>query len=126
MTATFVHRIAILNITISSAETGFSWSGDPFPQTCRGVCTFLPQKMERTTFSKVHSVFHSAREYLSPILKDSKFRETGAITPEEFVIAGDLLVLKCVIPSFNGSLHGRGPVEILPWPRIICLVTSNT
>ena len=60
--------------------------------------------MERTTFSKVHSVFHSAREYLAPVLKDSKFRETGCITPEEFVIAGDLLVLKCPTWQWSGGV----------------------
>lgn len=51
--------------------------------------------MQRSTLSAVTSVFHSAREYLSPLLQESKFREHGVLTPEEFVAAGDYLCYKC-------------------------------
>jgi ubiquitin-like-conjugating enzyme ATG3 len=56
---------------------------------------------QRTSFSKIHSIFHSAREYLSPILKESKFKATGLLTPDEFVAAGDFLVTKC--PTWQWS-----------------------
>ncbi|KAI9291910.1 hypothetical protein K502DRAFT_320575 [Neoconidiobolus thromboides FSU 785] len=39
-------------------------------------------------------MFHGVREYLNPLLKDSKFIEEGVLTPEEFVAAGDYLVFK--------------------------------
>lgn len=38
--------------------------------------------------------FWAVRDYLSPVLRDSKFKETGRLTPEEFVAAGDFLVYK--------------------------------
>ncbi|KAJ3294497.1 E2-like enzyme [Borealophlyctis nickersoniae] len=48
-----------------------------------------------STYNTLHAIFHSAREYLNPILKNSKFQDTGVLTPEEFVAAGDFLVYKC-------------------------------
>lgn len=43
----------------------------------------------------------SVAEYFTPVLKQSKFRQTGVITPEEFVIAGDHLVHHC--PTWSWS-----------------------
>ncbi|KAF8070075.1 putative E2-like enzyme [Lyophyllum atratum] len=42
----------------------------------------------------IQSHFWSVRDYLSPVLKESKFKEHGRITPEEFVAAGDFLAYK--------------------------------
>ncbi|RKO94938.1 hypothetical protein CAUPRSCDRAFT_10187 [Caulochytrium protostelioides] len=41
--------------------------------------------------NSVRSMLHPLREYLNPLLKASKFRETGVLTPEEFIAAGDFL-----------------------------------
>lgn len=43
----------------------------------------------------------SVAEYFTPILKESKFKKTGVLTPEEFVIAGDHLVHQC--PTWSWS-----------------------
>ncbi|KAJ1654992.1 E2-like enzyme [Dispira simplex] len=57
--------------------------------------------------SSVHSIFHGIREYLNPVLKNSKFKETGVLTPEEFVVAGDYLVYKCPTWSWAGGIPGK-------------------
>ena len=40
-------------------------------------------------------LFRNTREFLTPVLKESAFTEKGVLTPEEFVRAGDQLILKC-------------------------------
>ncbi|KAL0956765.1 hypothetical protein HGRIS_002885 [Hohenbuehelia grisea] len=42
----------------------------------------------------IQQQYWSIRDYLAPVLKESKFKEHGRITPEEFVAAGDFLVYK--------------------------------
>ncbi|KAI8848538.1 autophagocytosis associated protein [Chytridium lagenaria] len=58
-------------------------------------------------YQRGFAIFHSFREYLNPLLKNSKFRETGVLTPEEFVAAGDFLVYKCPTWQWSGGLPAK-------------------
>ena len=57
----------------------------------------------QTAFNKAKSIGLGIAESVTPVLKESKFRETGVITPEEFVVAGDHLVLHCPTWSWSGG-----------------------
>ncbi|KAJ3100164.1 E2-like enzyme [Phlyctochytrium planicorne] len=59
--------------------------------------------MTSEAYNRGFALFHSFREYLNPLLKNSKFRETGVLTPEEFVAAGDFLVYKCPTWQWAGG-----------------------
>eukprot|EP01134_Creolimax_fragrantissima_P000866 CFRG0866T1 len=71
----------------------------------------------------MQSFLHSLGESITPVLKSSKFKETGVLTPEEFVAAGDFLVFKCPTWSWSaGDDSKRRPY--LPASKQF-LVTKN-
>ncbi|KAK4475375.1 hypothetical protein MN116_002437 [Schistosoma mekongi] len=51
-------------------------------------------------------------EYVTPVLKTTKFRETGVITPDEFVAAGDFLVYHC--PTWQWAIGDKPARPYLP------------
>lgn len=48
-------------------------------------------------------LFRNTREWITPVLHESAFTERGVLTPEEFVRAGDQLILKCPTWSWQSG-----------------------
>uniref|UniRef100_A0A2M4BTJ9 Ubiquitin-like-conjugating enzyme ATG3 n=1 Tax=Anopheles marajoara TaxID=58244 RepID=A0A2M4BTJ9_9DIPT len=62
-------------------------------------------------------------EYLTPVLKESKFRETGVLTPEEFIAAGDHLTHHC--PTWSWAVGDDSKIKpYLPKDKQF-LITRN-
>lgn len=69
-------------------------------------------------------VVASARESMAPVLKESAFHERGVLTPDEFVLAGDLLVTRCPTWQWCGAPDPAVRVPYLPEGKQY-LVTRN-
>lgn len=73
--------------------------------------------------NSLQTVFYSVREYLAPVIKDSRFKETGVLTPDEFVAAGDFLAFKCPTWQWESGVEAKRR-DFLPTDRQF-LVTRN-
>eukprot|EP01120_Amphizonella_sp_Union-15-10_P008258 TRINITY_DN2935_c0_g1_i1.p1 TRINITY_DN2935_c0_g1~~TRINITY_DN2935_c0_g1_i1.p1 ORF type:complete len:294 (+),score=69.55 TRINITY_DN2935_c0_g1_i1:34-915(+) len=73
--------------------------------------------------NSVHKAYITTANSVIGPLKDSKFLEEGVLTPEEFVLAGDLLVQKCATWSWSTGDEKRA-VKYLPLDKQF-LITKN-
>lgn len=62
----------------------------------------------------VHQTWSTWRDWITPVSHTSTFRETGKITPEEFVLAGDYLVYKFPTWSWADASTPAQRVSYLP------------
>jgi ubiquitin-like-conjugating enzyme ATG3 len=65
----------------------------------------------------------SAADYVTPVLASSQFREKGVLTPEEFVAAGDMLVLRCPTWAWQAGDPAKARPFLPPGKQF--LVTRN-
>lgn len=72
----------------------------------------------------IYSTVNTLRDRYTPVTHTSTFRQTGQITPEEFVAAGDYLVYKFPTWSWGDADDESRRVSYLP-PGKQYLVTRN-
>jgi len=71
----------------------------------------------------LHGAYLSAADKVIGTLTESKFLQEGVLTPDEYVIAGDLLVFKCPTWSWSAGTESTR-VDYLP-PDKQCLITRK-
>lgn len=64
-----------------------------------------------------------AAEYVTPVLTQSQFLEKGVLTPDEFVAAGDMLVLRC--PTWQWQAGDPATARTFLPPNKQFLITRN-
>ncbi|KAF7588028.1 E2-like enzyme [Aspergillus hancockii] len=76
------------------------WKGRAVPMIVDEVEAEVERRrMMEDAMNILHSTLSTWRDRLAPVSRTSTFRNTGQITPEEFVLAGDYLVYK--FPSWS-------------------------
>ncbi|TMS38805.1 hypothetical protein L596_005446 [Steinernema carpocapsae] len=96
-------------------------SADVFCLSRARICVFRrPLTAERCSFqigstvmndlfNNIKSVALNAASTMMPVMTESKFKETGMVTPDEFVIAGDHLVHHC--PAWSWSCSPKSGMQ---------------
>jgi ubiquitin-like-conjugating enzyme ATG3 len=77
----------------------------------------------QSVVNKVKSAALGVADSLTPVLKESKYKASGMLTPEEFLAAGDHLVYHCPTWSWSAGEPSRKKAYLPPDKQF--LVTKN-